>query len=150
MAHAPAFAFEREGREKIPEPTERRIRSELKRIHGVTPSSWAVLKSRSGSYLQVAGGGMTCVLEYQDQESGSRQRAWQDHAVVPPDWADGTLLVFQAGAIPLNRDEWVRVEQVADAFAEFLHTGQLPQSLHWRVVTFRPNIAKPAGDPWRK
>lgn len=48
-----------------------------------------------GTYLQVAGGGATCMVERLDAKAGRRRRAYHDasNAAYP----DGTLLVFRAG-----------------------------------------------------
>lgn len=113
--------------------TGKRVRSAIMALRSYGPSSFASLTDAHGSYLQVAGGGVTCMLEYRDNASGLHFRAYKDEAskVFP----DGTSLVFGGGEIRLAADEWFTAQEVADVFSSFLRTGELPTSVKWRDVT---------------
>jgi len=147
----PAFVFRREGCKPIEKPSERRIRHELRFLWSVGKSSWASLRARNGNQIAVAGGKAICVLEYWNRDDHSRLRAWQeDSRVVPADWQDDTQLPFSGGLITMKKDEWVRIDRAADAFAEFLETSAVPSIFRWRLVTFRPNLERPIPPPYTR
>jgi len=113
--------------------TEAQMRSAIMTLRSYGPSSFASLTDAQGNYLQVAGGGVTCMLERRDIASGHHFRAYKDEKskVFP----DGTSLVFGGGEIRLASDEWFTAQEVAEVFSTFLHGGELPASVKWRDVT---------------
>ena len=96
------------------------------------PSSFASLTNEQGDYLQVGGGGVTCLLERRDAASGRHYRAF--HNKPSTVFADGTLLAFSGGNIPLRSDEWFTAAVVADAFCAFSKGVGLPEAIRWRDV----------------
>jgi hypothetical protein len=72
----------------------------------------------TGSYLQVGGGGVTCLLERRDAATRQHFRGYHDKPskVFP----DGTILAFGANKIRMAANEWFDRTMVADAFAAFL------------------------------
>lgn len=125
--------LEVEGRPPIDNATEAQVRSALSMLRSYGPSSFASITNEAGNYLQVAGGGVTCMLEMRDSSARRHYRAYQD--VSRPIHPDGTLLVFGGGEIPLKADEWLAAPVVADAFVSFLKGEELPGSIKWRDVT---------------
>jgi hypothetical protein len=119
-----------EGKPSIPNPKPSQIQRALRSLRSYGPSSYASLTDDDGSYLQVAGGGVTCLLEQYRADTGKRLRAFGD--VQKKAFPDGTLLVFRAGEIPMMADEWFMADQVADAFCCFLEGREFPAGVHWR------------------
>lgn len=125
--------LEVESRLPIDNATEAQVRTAVLGLRSYGPSSFASMTDEAGNYLQVAGGGVTCMLEMRDASARRHYRAYQD--VYRPIHPDGTLLVFGGGEIPLRADEWFAAPMVADAFVSFLKGEELPSSIRWRDVT---------------
>ena len=122
--------FEIEGKPEAQEPRESQVKRAIKSLKSYGPSSYASLTDAVGNYVQVAGGGITCMLEWYDVKSMRRLRAFHDkpNAVFP----DGTILSFRAGKIPMRSDEWFMSDQVVDVFLAFLNGRTFPEYVHWR------------------
>lgn len=137
--------LEVESKAPIENATLGQVRSAVMALRSYGPSSFASLTDDSGNYLQVAGGGVTCMLEKRDASAKRHYRAY--HEVDRPIHPDGTLLVFGGGEIPLKGDEWFAAPLVAEAFVSFLKNEALPDSIKWRDVTdlFPELMAGPAG-----
>lgn len=125
--------LEVEGRPPIDNVSDGQVRAAVLALRSYGPSSYASLTDEEGNYLQVAGGGVTCMLEMRDVEAKRHYRAYHDieRAIHP----DGTLLVFGGGEIPLKADEWFAAASVAEAFIAFLKGEELPGSIKWRDVS---------------
>src|ERR1044072_1359050 len=122
--------LEAEGKTEIRDPQESQIRRVIKSVRSYGPSSYASLTDANGNYVQVAGGGVTCMVERYDAASRKRFRAFHDKP--SPVYPDGTILSFRAGNIPMRSDEWFMSTQVADIFAAFLNGRELPPYVSWR------------------
>ena len=122
--------FEREGKASIANPTSGQVRRGISALRSYGPSSFASLTRDDGTYLQVGGGGGTCLLELYQADTAMRFRAFQD--AKHPIFVDGTLLVFSAGEIPMQADEWFRADQISEVFLSFLNNEALPVYIHWR------------------
>jgi hypothetical protein len=121
--------FEIEGVADVVSPTSRQISRALKSLRSYGKSSYASLTDASGSYVQVAGGGASCMIERYDF-GARRWRAFHDKpSQVRP---DGTILVFRAGNIPMRSDEWFMADQVVEVFLAFLDSAPFPSFVHWR------------------
>jgi hypothetical protein len=97
------------------------------------PSSFASLTDAEGNYLQVAGGGVTCMLERRDVVAGRHLRGYKNERsnVFP----DGTTLVFGGGQLRLLADEWFTAAEVLAVFLPFLRSEPPPLWIQWRDVT---------------
>lgn len=124
--------LEAERKPQVIDPTEKRIRSTIMALRSYGPSSFASLTNNRGGYLQVGGGGVTCLLEWRDGATGNHYRAFHDTPSTV--FADGTVLAFSGGRIPLHSDEWFTATVVADAFCAFAKGLDLPDSIRWRSV----------------
>lgn len=96
--------LEIEGKAAVQGPTESQIKRAIKALRSYGPSSYASLTDVHGNYVQVAGGGVTCMVERYDVASHKRFRA--SHGDPNPTRPDGTILSFRAGNIPMRSDEW--------------------------------------------
>jgi|ERR1700744_2778510 len=117
----------------IDKVTEKQLLSAIAGLRSYGPSSFASLTDEHGNYLQVAGGGVTCMLERRDAVSGRHFRGYKDERskVFP----DGTALVFGGGEIHLAADEWFSSKEISEVFTAFLHGANWPSSVNWRDMT---------------
>jgi hypothetical protein len=122
--------FQAEGKPDVNEPSIARLRSALKSLRSYGPSSYASLTDAQGNYIQVAGGGVTCMVERYEKETNKRERAHHDKP--SPIRPDGTILAFRAGNIPMRSDEWFMADQVVELFTAFLNRETYPDYVHWR------------------
>lgn len=125
--------LEVQGKPTIHELTEAQARAAVTSLRSYGPSSFASLTDEKGNYVQVAGGGVTCMLERRDAASGRHFRGYKDEKskVFP----DGTALVFGGGEIRLSADEWFTAQEVAEVFSAFLRSNELPRLVKWRDIT---------------
>ncbi|WP_321905997.1 hypothetical protein [Paraburkholderia tropica] len=122
--------FEIEGKVGISAPTTAQIGRAVKALRSYGPSSYASLTDANGSYVQIAGGGVTCMVEHFDATTRTRSRAFHDKP--NPVFPDGTILAFRAGNISMRSDEWFMSTQVIDIFSAFLNNASFPAYVHWR------------------
>lgn len=125
--------LEVEGRVPINDVSEAEVRSVVAKLRSYGPSSFASLTDESGNYLQVAGGGVTCMIERRDVSNGRHYRAFQDKKSAV--FADGTALVFSGGEVKLASNEWFVSQDVEDIFLAFLRGEPLPPRIKWRDIT---------------
>ena len=125
--------FECENQSPIHDVSEKAVVDALKRLRSYGPSSFASLTRDDGSYVQVAGGKVTCMLEKRDMASGKHYRAHQDSPSTP--FPDGTILSFSGGDISIKNDEWFNIDQVVEVFTAFLRNQDMPKFVKWRDVT---------------
>ncbi|HLP99428.1 MAG TPA: hypothetical protein VK149_13405 [Sideroxyarcus sp.] len=109
------------------------VRGVIPKLRSYGPSSYASLTDVQGNYLQVAGGGVTCLLEWRD---AANRRHYRAHLDAPSKvFPDGTILTFSGGEVKLRADEWLAAPLVEEAFIAFLNGESLPQSIKWRDMT---------------
>ncbi|MBX9432492.1 hypothetical protein KY487_25030 [Ralstonia pseudosolanacearum] len=125
--------LETQNKPVIAAPTANQIRMRIRSLKSYGPSSYASLADTAGSYVQVAGGGITCMVERFDAETEARFRAFHGHP--NPVYPDGTILSFGAGSIPMKSDEWFASDQVSDIFIAFLTGSPFPGGIRWRAAS---------------
>ncbi|KAF0240808.1 MAG: hypothetical protein FD167_4099 [bacterium] len=126
--------FERENTKPICNPSNKILAKELNKLRRHGNSSFACLTDEDGSYVQVAGSGICCLLERRNINQ-KHYRAYQNPPIVPPDFKDGTILSFSGGEIPLNRNEWFKIDQVIETFCAFNKKSQFPEYINWKEIT---------------
>ncbi|WP_229207170.1 hypothetical protein [Duganella sp. Root336D2] len=114
-------------------PNETQVRNAIARLKSFGPNSFASLSDVHGNYLQVAGGGITCMLERRDAATGRHFRGFKLEK--NSNYPDGTRLVFGAGEIALQSDEWFNHTEIAEVFTAFLGGNELPPFINWRDVS---------------
>ena len=122
--------FDVEGKLTIVDPKIVQVSRSLKALKSYGPSSYASLTDGYGRYVQVAGGGITCMVERFDPQSGERLRAFHDKP--NPVYPDGTILSFRAGNLSMKSDEWFKSDQVVEIFTAFLNGSDFPAYVSWR------------------
>ncbi|WP_244786040.1 hypothetical protein [Cupriavidus pauculus] len=122
--------LEIEGKASISNPTAVLIVRTIRSLKSYGRSSYASLTNESGSYVQVAGGGVSCMVEQFDAPTEVRSRAFHNkpNAARP----DGTVLVFGAGNLPMRSDEWFMANQVVEIFFAFHSNAPFPGYVRWR------------------
>ncbi|KLU24031.1 hypothetical protein EOS_22375 [Caballeronia mineralivorans PML1(12)] len=122
--------FNIEGKAGIAAPTQAQISRAIKSLRSYGPSSYASLTDDAGNYVQVAGGGVSCMVEQFEIDGERRRRAFHDKP--SPVRPNGTILLFGAGNVPMQSDEWFMSDQVVEIFLAFLDGKAFPPSIHWR------------------
>jgi hypothetical protein len=122
--------LEIEGKAGMTAPTPVQITRVLKSLRSYGKSTYASLTDATGNYVQVAGGGVSCMIERFEVDVSKRWRAFHDWP--SPVRPDGTLLVFGAGSIPMLADEWFTSDQVVEVFLAFVNGVSPPEFVHWR------------------
>ena len=119
-----------EGKASVSNPTPAQIARAIRSLKSYGRSSYASLTNESGDYVQVAGGGVSCMVELFDASAEVRSRAFHDkpNAARP----DGTILVFGAGNLPMRSDEWFMANQVVEIFLAFHSNAPFPDYVRWR------------------
>ena len=122
--------LEIENQSTIIDVSEKVLIKKLKNLRSYGPSSFASLTNDNGSYVQLAGGGVTCMIEHFDSVMKIRKRAFHDFSSTQ--FSDGTRLVFGGGDIALKKDEWFNIEQSISIFTSFLGEKKFPENISWR------------------
>ncbi len=122
--------FEGQNFSELEAPTDAQIRRRVLALQSAGRHSYASLTREDGSYIQVAGGRSTCMVERFDPASGKRERAFHDKP--HPFFTDGTQLVFAAGTLTLKSDEWFAADAVVEMFLCFKDARRYPTAVSWR------------------
>lgn len=120
---------------KVPQedPTTAQVSAAITKLRSYGPSSFASLTDEHRNYLQVAGGGLTCLLEKRVAAGAQHFRTYLE---TPSGiHRDGTILAFSGGQVKLQADEWISAPLVIEAFTAFLQGRELPQAIRWRDIT---------------
>ena len=125
--------FEREKAKPIENVSEKQLLRGLGYMFRLSDSRIAILNAEEGSYVQVGGGCMACVLEWRDASRARHFRASQDPPVVP--WPGITELRVSGGFVRLRQEEFFRMPQVQEAFLAFYHRVPFPAYIEWRDIT---------------
>jgi hypothetical protein len=122
--------LEVEGKASVSNATPAQIARAIRLLKSYGRSSYASLTNESGNYVQVAGGGVSCMVELFDASAEVRSRAFHDKpSAARP---DGTILVFGAGNLPMRSDEWFMANQVIEIFLAFRDNAPFPSYVSWR------------------
>jgi hypothetical protein len=122
-----------EAAEPVTDPSPQAIEKALRRLKLTGRHEYAALEDGKGNYLQVAGGGVACMLERRSLDPIRHSRAFQEKRNKA--FPDGTKLRFSGGEVALNSNEWFTIDQVVEAFLAF-HAGRhLPDWIQWRDIS---------------
>jgi len=124
--------FERENTKPIKGPSAKQLSSSLKHLKG-SKRSFAILSSNDENFIQMTGGGYSCILEI--SIDGELFRASQEKAMVP--WAETTTLHTSCGEFKVEPKEYFNVQQVTDAFVKFLAGDRTHEKYKWKRVKFK-------------
>ncbi|PPU13527.1 hypothetical protein XacyCFBP2565_14455 [Xanthomonas arboricola pv. corylina] len=124
--------FEIEGGDKISEPDEAKVKLAIRKLRSYGPQSFASLDNEDGEYVQVAGGGVTCMLERMDGVLNKQYRGYT--SIKSKVFPDGTILAFGGGELIMRSDEWFSSEEVAEVFCCFLRKSPFPDYVMWREI----------------
>jgi hypothetical protein len=122
--------LECQGKPEVMNPTESQIKKTILKLRSYGPCSFASLTDNLGNYIQVAGGGVTCMVEKYEISDDNRMRAFHDKP--SPVFPDGTVLVFGGGELKMKADEWFLSDIVVELFLCFFHKREYPENVGWR------------------
>lgn len=97
------------------------------------PHSFASLTAQDGSYVQVAGGRVSCVLEKRTSKTSEHFRAHLEEPKVP--FTGSQTLAFGGGQLQMQPDEVLFIDDVIAVFQAFYESGELPSHIKWRDMT---------------
>lgn len=121
-----------EGKTPVKFPTAKKVLAVIAALRSYGPCSFASITDPLGTYLQVGGGGQTCILERWPADCTCHFRAYTDRRSKV--FEDGTVLAFSGGNIPMQSDEWLAADLVGEAFCAFLEGRELPSQIRWREM----------------
>jgi hypothetical protein len=109
------------------------VEKELRALKSYGPHSFASFTRGDGTYLQVAGGRVTCALELREQPEGRHFRAY----LVGSSARSKTqqTLMFGGGMLQLEYDEVLFIDDVIVAFRAFFNSEPFPDEMKWRDVS---------------
>ncbi len=111
----------------------KKIEKSLRNLKSYGPQSYAILTNKHGSYLQVAGGRVTCVLEMREQSNDKHYRAYLRKAKVP--FTGQQTLMFGGGHMKMEPDEILFINDVVQVFEAFFYSKDLPKNILWRDMS---------------
>jgi hypothetical protein len=109
------------------------VEKELRALKSYGPHSFASLTREDGTYLQVAGGRVTCVLELREQPENRHFRAY----LVGSSARSKTqqTIMFGGGMLQLEYDEVLFIDDVVVAFRAFFNSEPFSDEMKWRDVS---------------
>lgn len=110
-----------------------KIERVLKRLRSYGPSSFAILTNSEGEYLQIAGGAVTCVIEYGMPAENKQYRAHLKRAKVPFDGPQ--TLMFGGGQMEMQPDEILFIDDVIPLYRSFFEAKSWPEGIMWRDMS---------------
>lgn len=69
-----------------------------------------------------------------DPQSAEHLRAYHDKP--NPVCPDGIILLFRAGNLSMESDEWFKSDQVVEIFSAFMNGSEVPAYVVWRRAPF--------------
>jgi hypothetical protein len=106
------------------------VEKALRSLKSYGPASFAILTQEDGSYVQVAGGRLTCVVERRSAGAGKQMRARYERAKVP--FEGSQTLVFGGGKLEAEPEEILFIEDVILIFKAFWEGSAGTAVIAWR------------------
>ena len=125
--------FTMESAKPIDNPTPMQLQKCLRKLKLAGKHEYAVLEDPDGNYVQVAGGGVACMLEMRRTQPLKHFRAFQDKH--HPVFRDGTKLRFAGSEVTLSSNEWLTIDQVIEVFLGFHAGSPWPAWVKWRDIS---------------
>ena len=128
--------FEVEGKASVEQPKLAFIERSLRELKSYSKHTFASLQHSDGSYMQVAGGQVTCILERRDVGSSRMLRGYLAKARAP--FVGTQMLSFGGGTVLAEPDEFLFMEDdVIPAFQAFFDRQPLPADVKWRMLDLK-------------
>lgn len=123
--------LEQENQRPISNPTWEDVESALLSIHP-KENSYFTLTNKKGSYVQTAGARLRLILEHRQKSLFGFK-----HVVLgkPPINEEKISINYSGGAITLNRNEILTVDDAISVFKAFYNAENIPESYLTRDVT---------------
>ncbi len=114
------------------------IEKEVNKLKPYGKTSFAILEKES-SYMQVAGGGCTCSIEYcPSKKEGIVFRAYLKEKKVP--FEGEQELFFGGGKLMLQPEEFLFSNDVVKIFKSYFDGVDFSDEIKWRKVSFNGGI----------
>ncbi len=117
----------------VTNPTAKEVERTLRRLKLTGRHEFAALEDNHGNYVQVAGGGATCMIEKRTVEPLYHFRAYQEkqNRAFP----DDTKLRFAGSEVALKSNEWFTIDQAIEVFLAFHANASFPDWIFWRDIS---------------
>ena len=109
------------------------VEKALRALKSYGPHSFASLAREDGTYIQVAGGRVTCALELRMQPDNRHFRAYLVESKTRS--KSQQTLMFGGGHLQLEYDEILFIDDVVVAFRAFFSSEPFPSEMKWRDVS---------------
>lgn len=110
-----------------------KVEKALRALKSYGPHSFASLTREDGTYLQVAGGRVTCALEMRVQPDHKHFRAYLETPRARS--RDQQILMFGGGHVQMKYDEVLFIDDVLVAFKAFFDSEPFPGNIKWRDMS---------------
>lgn len=110
------------------------VEKHLKNLKSYGLHSFASLQRADGSYIQVAGGRVTCIVEWRDIRTGQHWRAWLPTPRVA--YTGQQTLMFGGGDMTMQPDEILFIDDVIVTFQAFFESCPFPSYIEWRNMNY--------------
>ena len=124
--------FERENTKQIDFPSQKQVELSLSHLKG-SKRSYASLTSDSGDFIQMAGGGFSCILE--KSINGTVYRANQLEKVIH--FNEVTSLHTTCGEFEVEPNEYFSIDQIKEAFVRFLSGERDFNNYQWKNLEIK-------------
>lgn len=121
--------YEREKTKAIENPSSKQVRTSLDKLRG-SKRSFATISDNGKGFIQMAGGGFSCILEM--KIDGVLYRASQEVPIVP--WEEVTALSTSCGELQVQPNEYFSIDQIKEAFVEYLNGNRKFEQWSWREI----------------
>lgn len=131
----PRWTLEVEGAQPRAVKDRSEVEKALRKLTPVGKPSFAILDSGLGSYLQVAGGQVSCAVELHMGLRPTKPRQWRAVMETPHrNYSVPVTKHFGAGTLLVQPDEVLWIDDVVAVVDEFLQGQEFPASVRWREL----------------
>lgn len=110
------------------------IERNLLKLKSYGKNSFAILSDDRGNFIQVAGGGVTCVVE---RKSFGESTIYRAFLIEPRNKYEGLQeIYFGGGSLKVNPNEILFISDVIDCFKSFYDNISYPKSINWTDVKY--------------
>lgn len=111
------------------------VKRSLRTLKPYGATTFAILDRGDGSYLQVAGGQISCAVELHRSDALPNAGHWRAYLEAPrPNYTAPVTKHFGAGTVVLQPDEVLWIDDVIEVFAAFMAGQDFPPAASWRQL----------------
>jgi hypothetical protein len=125
--------FTMEASSAVRNPAPQAIERALRTLKITGRHEFAALDDEHGNYVQVAGGGVACMIERRSSHPLRHYRGFQEKRNKA--FPDGTKLRFAGSEVAMMSNEWFMIDQAIEVFLAFQAGEKLPDWIQWRDIS---------------